>query len=143
MIDQYLSIAAACEAALNGEAGAQISVAPVGGDDDAAGGGASGSGGGGDDPVSSDGTATAPAAGGAGGGGGTAPGAGGEERGAAPGGGDAAVLRAAADLPAADAGSPAAVSAITQAPWWLVGILVLVVAGVASAIVMGARRRTR
>ena len=143
VIDQYLSIEAACEAALNGEPGAQISVAPVGGGAGDAG-GASGGGGattpsGGDTPTASDGTATAPASGSASG----SAGARGAERGGAPGGGDAVVLRAAADLPAADAGSPAAVSAIGRAPWWMLAILVIVLAGVAWGIVMGARRRTR
>lgn len=53
------------------------------------------------------------------------------------------MLKVAADVPAADAGSPAALSAVSQAPWWLLGIVVLIVAGVVTAIVTGARRRTR
>ncbi len=145
VIDQYLSIEAACQAYLEGDGGAQISVSPSGGA--GGGGGANGATGGGAGAgagtTSGGGTATTPGGGAPATGSGPGGGSRGEARGAAPGGGDAVVLKASARIPAADAGSPAAVSAVSEAPLWLIGILVLVVAGVVSAIVMGARRRTR
>ncbi len=144
VVDQYLSIEAACEAYINGDPSAQISVTPI----DGAGGGTSGSSGSSSGGSASGGTTTSPSgaatsgAGGSGSGGGTTtPGA--EAQGTAKGGGDAAALAAAGKIAPADAGSPGAVSAITDAPIWLILLLVLVVAGVATGVVMGARRHTK
>ena len=70
----------------------------------------------------------------------------GDEGEAAPSGPEQVVhdaLATAGKIAPADAGSPSAVSAITDAPIWLILLLVLVVAGVAAGVVMGARRHTK
>jgi len=146
VVDQYLSIEAACEAYINGDPSAQISVTPIDGNG-GAGRGTSGSSGSSTDGAGSGGTTTSPSGAAAGSGGG---GSGGattasdpEARGTAKGGGDAVALATAGKIAPADAGSPSAVSAITDAPIWLILLLVLVVAGVAAGVVMGARRHTK
>ena len=132
VVDQYLSIEAACEAYINGDPSAQISVTPIDGNG-GAGGGTSGS----------SGSSTDGAGSGGGGSGGATTASDPEARGTAKGGGDAVALATAGKIAPADAGSPSAVSAITDAPIWLILLLVLVVAGVAAGVVMGARRHTK
>jgi len=152
VVDQYLSIEAACQAYLDGDPSAQITVTPLGGGA-SAGAGTSGTSGSSSGDSGSGGTttsspgATASGSGGSGdgsgGSGSSGGGSGSEARGSAPGGGDAAALAASAKIAPADAGSPSAVSAITDAPIWLLLVLGLVVAGVVAGVVMGVRRQTR
>lgn len=148
VVDQYLSIEAACQAYLDGDPSAQISVTPL--DDGNASGASDGSGTSGSSPGApgTGGTTTSPsgatgAGSGGSAGGGDGAGSGSEARGSAPGGGDAAALAVSAKIAPADAGSPGAVSAITDAPIWLLLILGLVVVGVAAGVTMGVRRHTR